>query len=299
MFGRRARGAVGGLAALVLAWGCGGITTGAPRADAKDGGAEASVDAAPASVPVWKATSTQLELRGSGSSDGSFGYVVTQLSITGPEQMAVLRMRTLVAAPTQVVPDVEALHFRIVDASGEVAEYRAAQGDVFGASESPQQRALPTLAYATVAPFMAMVHCLRSHDVPPYPGTASTPTLNGLDLSLAEKVPYENGCINGLYMPEACGLTVYRFEVPRPATGDGPVRYRISLDACFDRTTLHVFRDDVPVVQSAPGTACEPLDTQDALTTGTYWLVVNKANADGCPGRGTAGDMALRVVRLP
>ncbi len=33
------------------------------------------------------------------------------------------------------------------------------------------------------------------------------------------------------------------------------------------------------------------------LSTGTYWLVVNKANADGCPGRGTSGDMALRVAR--
>ncbi len=244
-------------------------------------------------APVWKATSARIEIRGFGFFSGSFAYVVARDAMTAEQRTSVEGLRLLASKPTARASDIEDFGIRIVESNGDVAEYRATEGDALSGDEGSQRQALPSVAYRTLEPFMKTVHCLGARATPFGSGSAAAPKLADAVLTNAPTLPQDTGCSNGLFVPYDCSLSAQRLEVPTGAT------YRVTPERCFERTTLHLFRadDSALVAESPAGTACQPLEA--ALTPGSYWLLVNKANASGCPGQGTAGDQLYRVTKAP
>jgi hypothetical protein len=296
-FSMTIRSMAGAIAAMVLLGGCSSSLPKSSGVESSDGGPEASVlppgEIPLADTPVWKATSAQIEIRGFGFFSGSFAYVVARDALTAEQRTSVEGLRLLAAKPTARVADIVDFGIRIVDANGDVAEYRATEGDALSGDESAQRQSLPSVAYRTLQPFLNTIHCLGARATPFGAGGTAAPTLADADLTKAPTLPQDTGCSNGLFVPYDCSLSAQRLDVPAAAT------YRITPERCFERTTLHLFRadDSSLVVESPAGTACQPLER--ALTPGSYWLLVNKANASGCPSQGTAGDQLFRVTKSP
>lgn len=291
------RSMAGAIATLVLVGGCSSSVPKNTGVESGDAGPEGSV-LAPGEIPlsdapVWKPTSARIEIRGFGFFSGSFAYVVARDALTAEQRTSVEGLRLLAAKPTARVADIEDFGIRIVDANGDVAEYRATEGDALSGDEGTQRQALPTVAYRTLEPLLKTIHCLGARATPFGVGGDSAPKLADAVLTKAPTLPQDTGCSNGLFVPYDCSLSAQRLEVPAGAT------YRITPERCFERTTLHLFRadDSSLVVESPAGTACQPLEA--SLTPGSYWLLVNKANASGCPSQGTAGDQLYRVTKTP
>jgi hypothetical protein len=246
-----------------------------------------SSDAGRCAPILWKATSTHVSLRSFGFFVGSSGYDADRASLTA-DQLQALDGLCLMPAPTQFASDGLIHNVQITDEDGSVAEYVAAQSDLFD-----RDYGLPTISISTLDPFLKTFKCLAAGQT-----RDRVPGGNDPPWSQAPDVNVDPSCRNGIFMPYQCRQVWLKLNVPAAAT------HRLALERCYATMGLKVFTPDAMTELAASdlvtGTTCAALSY--AFAAGTYLVRIDKANGtascDGGEGT-TAGDFYLRIDGAP
>jgi hypothetical protein len=242
--------------------------------------------------PIWKPTSTRIELSSFGYFEGSTAYAKDRTDLTPAQATALEGIRALPPPGGRPASDYTSYEVRITDQDGTVARYRAANGNVHDSDESTAALALPTLDYATLEPFLGTFRCLTAKEVPPTPRTTDVSSHpSSLDVSKAVTLPNDTGCTNGVFVPYSCSDSLLRLEVAKPTT------YDLLGGSCREKLSLRVYGADpsVALAESTPGTPDACFSLRHTFEPGSYLLVLSKTNASGCAAGGTAGDTSLRL----
>ena len=280
---------------MILATGCsstGGVaeTDDGGSVEAGDGGSVEAGDCGAAGdagchVPcirgsVWKPTSASVSLRSFGFFDGSSGYEGDRSSLTA-EQITALEGLCPMDPPTTFATDGVHYTIEITDQDGSRAEYSAAQNDWF--EGAPRY---PTIAYASLAPFLGTFKCLSAWQTRPRTQDPVTPPWRD-----APDVSVDPACRNGIFMPYKCHQVWLKLNVPVAAS------HRLALERCYETLGLAVFTADGMTMLAASdpvtGGACAALT--HAFEAGPYLVRVDKTNGDACDAGTQAGDFFLRV----
>ena len=234
----------------------------------------------------WKSTSVRIELSSFGFFDGSMGYVKDRAVLTAVQLQALegLRTRQVVAGPG--VYDVEAFTITIVDADGTRATCRATRQNFNVREISAGSLAVDMV---TLDPFLATLTCMKAgatRGCSVEPGAAAPGTCTAT-------VSTDPGCSNGVFVGSGCADVWLKLVIASAGT------YEVAAGNCVESIATKVLGiDGVTVLASStpgPPPTCPSL-THAFDAPGTYWLVVEKRNAAGCPAMGGAGDFNVRVT---
>ena len=256
----------------------------------------ADTDAGPTveSKPVWRPTSTRIEVSSFGFWVGSTGYAKDRAALTA-EQLAALEGLRTTTPPEQMGADFTSYEVRVTDQDGSVARYRAAEGNVRDSDESANATSMPTIDIETLRPFLATIKCLSAKAVEPIPRTTNIPLdPKTADMSKAVAVPADTACTNGVFVPYGCSDSLLTFDVDAPAT------YEIVSGRCLEQLSLRVYTSDrtALLAESTPGSAESCFTLRHTFQPGSYVLVFSKTNVAGCSQNGRAGDTSFRVRKV-
>jgi hypothetical protein len=234
----------------------------------------------------WRASSSRIEVFSFAYEEGSSGFGAARAELSS-EQVAALDSLQVIANPTGPLGnDFASYSIRIWDEDATVTRYRAASDDVLDGDEA--DHTLPTIAFASLAPFLETIHCLRAQETRSS-GEASVGAVRGAAaVALGAVVPSVStsarGCHHGLFSVGGSDIWL-RLDVEEAGT------YSIATEECFQTTELHVFssdgRDEV-ASSSGASSACPALE-QHFLEPGSYPLLVQVS-----PGPG-GGDFFLSI----
>lgn len=251
-------------------------STSSPAVGVSDPDAEA-----PASLPVWKSTSTRLEVSGVVIGASPSRYTVDLADMTPAQLAAAQGLRTI--AGSKDGPggaDVPAWQVNVTDQDGSVASFRATMDNEHSDIEKQQASTLPTIDYATLTPFLGTFKCVNEYDVVFESRTDSTPIdPTGTYDSLYATLTTDKGCTNFISIGSACGDSLIKFPLTQSGT------YEIIISETTDPLTLRAYSEDgrTLVAESSPGVDGRPFTFSHSFVAGNYLLVLSKTEASGCP----------------
>jgi hypothetical protein len=248
---------------------------------------------------AWKSTSTRIEITSFGFFQGSSGYASDRSAMTDAQLIA---LDGLCVIPTPSGPrgaDFTSYVINITDADGTVAHYRAAQDNIVDSDEGPNAT-LPTIDIHSLEPFLATFHCLFASQTRVPRGSGADGGSDGEAGSppwtSAPSVETSSpGCLNGVFVPYECADVWLKLNVDRPGT------YQLRAVTCLETTTIKIFSPDAST-ELATASGSEPNCPAVSYRfgqAGTYLVDIQKTNAAGCTGVGSAGDFFLKVSPAP
>jgi hypothetical protein len=219
----------------------------------------------------WRATSSRIEVFSFAYEDGSSGFGAARTELSS-EQVEALEGLQVIENPTGPLGnDFASYSIRIWDEDATVTRYRAASDDVLDGDEA--DHTLPTIAFASLSPFLETFHCLRAQDTRGSGEASVGPVTGAAAVALGAVVPSVStsarGCRHGLFSVGGSAIWL-RLEVEEAGT------YSIATEECFPTTELHLFSSDGgDEVASASGafSACPTLE-QHFVEPGSYPLLV-------------------------
>jgi hypothetical protein len=251
----------------------------------------APIDAGVPDGPPWKPSSARLEMSSFGYWVGSSGYVADRASLSAT-QLAALSGLRIIPTPTSVGADGVSTLLTIFDQDGTSQSYRAAVDDILDLDEGSGAQALPTIAYESLQPFLATVHCDAAKD-PADPSDAGPDA--GPPWASAPALPSDTNCLNGFFVGSACQDTWRKVVVPQPAA------YTFALRGCFSLMTIEVLDADgtTELATSPTGVpgACASV-TYRFTQAGTYFVDIETRGEAGCD-YGTLGDSEMQTTVAP
>ena len=286
------RGVVAGLLLLGAgAWAC-TTSDGVVATPGMDAGVAVEADG---NVPFvakapWTSTSARVELTSFGFFDGSMGYAKDRAALTAVQLQALEGLRTRqVEAGQGVYEDVEAFTITIVDADGTRATYRATRQN-FNVREIAVGS--ETIDMLTLEPFLATFACMKARATR---GCLAAPGAV-VPADCRASVSTDPACSNGVFVGDECADIWIKLVI---ASAGG---YEVAAGNCVESIAIKLLGTDGATVLAS--SAAGPAPTCSSVThafdaPGTYWLILEKRNAAGCPGVGGAGDFNLRVSPQP